>query len=365
LLFAGLAAVLLLFIVVVPALGVFATPQVSPEQASLQQGTIRRVLEERIDESERGSTRRQTLEVALEEQIVIVKHARLALDAGPGRLGAGDKVLVQASLGPDDEVFYSIADRVRTPSLLLLSLAFIALVLLIARVQGFFSLLGMAAGFLVIIRFIIPGILAGHDPVVISVIGALVVMLTTLYLSHGVNWKTNVALLGTGVCLAITATLATLSIPFATLSGVGTEEAAMVRAMSEGQINAQGLLLAGIIIGALGVLDDITVAQASAVFELQRANPLLGIIELYRRGMNVGRDHIASTVNTLLLAYAGASLPLLLLLTTQPEPFGVLLNREFLATEVVRTIVGSMAIVAAVPLTTLFAAVVAGRRHEL
>jgi uncharacterized membrane protein len=155
-----------------------------------------------------------------------------------------------------------------------------------------------------------------------------------------------------------------LSIPFAALTGAGSEEAAMVRAMTLGQVNAEGLLLAGMLIGALGVLDDITVAQASAVFELRRANPLLGALELYRRGMNVGRDHIASTVNTLLLAYAGAALPLLILLSTQPEPFGLLLNREFLATEVVRTLVGSIAIVAAVPLTTLLAAVVAGRHPE-
>jgi uncharacterized membrane protein len=349
---------------VIPALGIFAVPRSYQVTQSLQEGTVQRVVDEQLRETERGLIRSQTLDVLVGDQRVTIQHAQTALDAGPGRIGAGDRVLVQTSLGPDDQVFYGIADRVRTPSLLLLTVAFMGLVLLIARVQGIFSLIGMAASFLIIIRFIIPGILAGYNPVVISVIGALVVMVTTLYLSHGVNWKTNVALLGTGASLALTAVLAMVSIPLAALTGVGTEEEAMVRAMSEGQINAQGLLLAGIVIGALGVLDDITIAQASSVFELRRANPLFGIVELYRRGMNVGRDHIASTVNTLLLAYAGAALPLLILISTQSEPFGILLNREFLATEVVRTLVGSMAIVGAVPLTTFLAAVVAARYQD-
>jgi len=219
----------------------------------------------------------------------------------------------------------------------------------------------MAASLLVIIRFIIPGILAGYDPVLISVIGAFVIMLPTLYLAHGINHKTTVALAGTAFSLALTAALASLCIVIAKLSGTASEEAAVLRSLSEGRINAEGLLLAGIIIGALGVLDDVTVGQASTVFELRRANPRLGITELYRRGMNVGRDHIASTVNTLILAYAGAALPLLIVLANQPEPVGTLINREFLATEIVRALVGSIGIVAAVPATTVLAALFASR----
>jgi uncharacterized membrane protein len=217
----------------------------------------------------------------------------------------------------------------------------------------------MAASLLVIIRFIIPGILSGHHPVLISIIGALAIMVPMLYLSHGVSRKTTVALIGIVLSLGLSAALASLSIAASKLSGAATEESAMIRALTEGRINAEGLLLAGIIVGALGVLDDVAVAQASTVFELRRANPRLHRLDLFRRGMNVGRDHIASTVNTLVLAYAGAALPLLILLANQPEPLGILINREFIATEVVRTLVGSIGIVAAVPATTLLAALAA------
>jgi uncharacterized membrane protein len=290
-----------------------------------------------------------TVEQAYTEQDAI------ALDVQPG-----DDVLLQVSEGPDGESYF-IADYVRHAPLVLLAVAFAALVLVVGRWRGLTSLLGLAASFLVIIRFVLPGILSGADPVLISVIGALVIMLTTLYLAHGVTAKTTVALLGTALALGLTAGLAHFSIDLAKLSGLADEEAVTLRIISNGAIDAGGLLLSGIIIGALGVLDDVTVTQASAVYELQAANPTLRPAELYRRGMNVGRDHIASTVNTLVLAYAGASLPLLALLALQTEPLGSLLNREFLAAEIVRTLVGSMGIVAAVPLTTGLAALVAGR----
>jgi uncharacterized membrane protein len=216
----------------------------------------------------------------------------------------------------------------------------------------------------IILRFIIPGIVSGGDPVLISVIGALAIMSSSLFLSHGVGAKTFVAFAGTGASLAITALLASFVIGFAKLTGLADEHSVTLQIVTNGVINAEGLLLGGIIIGALGVLDDVTVAQASAVFELHRANSTMGLSGLFSRGMAIGRDHIASTVNTLFLAYAGAALPLLIILSLQTEPANILLNREFLATEIARTIVGSFGIIAAVPITTAIAAWAAQRYED-
>ena len=222
-------------------------------------------------------------------------------------------------------------------------------------------MLGLAASLLIIARFIVPGILSGHSPLLIAEVGAVSIMVTTLYLSHGVSWKTTAALGGTTVALALTALLAVLVITAARITGVASEDAATLQVLSSGHIEAGGLLLGGIIIGTLGVLDDVTVAQSAAVFELRAADPRFGPAELYRRAMNVGRDHIASTVNTLVLAYVGASLPLVMLLAIQGEPLAIQLNREFVAIEVVRTLVASIGLIAAVPVTTALAAFAASR----
>ena len=155
--------------------------------------------------------------------------------------------------------------------------------------------------------------------------------------------------------------LAAWSVEFARLTGIATDDASTLQVLlGNGVIDPRGLLLGSMILGAVGVLDDVTTTQASAVAELHEANPTLSSAELFRRGMNVGRDHIAATTNTLLLAYAGTALPLTLILSAQQQPVGILLSFDALATEVVRTVVGSIGIVAAVPLTTAIAAFSAG-----
>ncbi|MEX1254355.1 MAG: YibE/F family protein [Dehalococcoidia bacterium] len=356
--FAVIAAILFIVTYVIPATGAFDTSEPA-EQGETQQGTVTRVLDEQVEQGPAGDIVHRTLEVRVGDRTVTVEQSYTEEDAMALDVDPGDKVLLQVSEGPEGETYF-IAGFVRTTPLILLAVAFAGLVLLVGRWRGLTSLLGLGASLLVIVRFILPGILSGADPVLISVIGALVIMLTTLYLAHGVTAKTSVALLGTVIALLLTAALAQISISVTKLSGLADESAVTLQILSAGDIDAGGLLLAGIIIGALGVLDDVTVAQASTVFELHHANPLLGARELYQRAMNVGRDHIASTVNTLVLAYAGAALPLLALLALLTEPLDSLLNREFLSTEIVRTLVGSMGIVAAVPLTTALAAIVAG-----
>ncbi|HXH23196.1 MAG TPA: YibE/F family protein [Dehalococcoidia bacterium] len=351
-----IAAGMLALLVLIPAVA-FETPEVAGREQT-RKATVRRVLEERLQAGPRGTETYQRLELDLDGEPILIERSFLPRDALAIKPGPGDRVLVSRVDGPGGPAYF-IEDYVREGGLWWLALAFGALVLVIGRRQGLAALFGMAISLAVILRFIIPGIVAGHDPVIISVAGAGAIMASSLYIAHGMNRKTTTALLGTMLGLAITAILARFSIELVALTGLADEESATLNIITEGGINPEGLLLAGIIIGALGVLDDVTIAQASSVYEIRAANPLLPAAELYRRAMNIGRDHIASTVNTLFLAYAGAALPLLIILSLQAEPAGVLLNREFLATEIARTLVGSIGILAAVPLTTALAALAA------
>jgi uncharacterized membrane protein len=355
-----LAVALLTVTVLVPSAGIFDTPQVRSDTGSTYKARVISVLDETTRSTPAGEEFYQRLEVEVDGRRVEVEQTSVAGFSRHLDVGAGDAVLVTATQTPNGEAF-RLADHGRDFPLWTLGLAFAALVVFIGRWRGLASLVGMAASLLVILRFIIPGIVSGHDPVTISVIGSVVIMASSLFLAHGVNSKTAAALVATTVALTATALLAAFAVRFARLSGLAEEHANTLNILTRGEINPEGLLLGGMIIGALGVLDDVTVAQASSAFEIRAANPLLNARQVFARAMNIGRDHIASTVNTLFLAYSGAALPLLIILSLQTESASVLLNREFLATEVVRTLVGSIGIVASVPLTTALAAVVCTR----
>ena len=274
---------------------------------------------------------------------------------------ADDRVQVSQIIRPDGGEVYFVTEPDRLGALITLLLLFVVVIIAVSRWKGVRSLLGMAVSLYVITQFILPMILAGRDPVLVSVLGAFGLLAVTQYLIYGWSLKTHAAVLGIFISLVITGVLASLFVEATRLTGFGAEEVGFLQAVA-GSINARGLLLAGILIGAIGVLDDLTISQASAVFELSQANRALSIRELYRRAMNIGQDHIASTVNTLVLAYVGASLPLLLLFAVYPQPFGQIINREFVTEEVVRTLVGSLGLVSAVPITTLLACVLVGGR---
>ena len=256
------------------------------------------------------------------------------------------------------EPTYYIADFQRGPQMVLLAGLFVLAVVGLGRFQGVRALLGLGLSFLVIIGFIVPAILDGSSPVAVALFGALVVMIVTLYLSHGANAKTSAAVVGTAGALLLTVALAAAFVAATSLTGFTDEEARLAN-FEVGGLSLRGLLLAGIIIGGLGVLDDVTMSQSATVFALRRADPRLGFAGLFRAGLSVGRDHVAATVNTLFLAYAGAALPLLILFTTGVDPLGTVVTSEIVAVEVVRTLVGSIGLVAAVPLTTALAAAVA------
>jgi uncharacterized membrane protein len=261
---------------------------------------------------------------------------------------------------PDDPGSYQIVDFQRGGSLAWLAVLFAAAVLVLGRWRGLAALAALAVSFAVLLLFVLPAILAGHSPLAVAVVGAGVIMFAVLYLTHGLSARTSTAVLGTLVSLALIGVLGAAFSAAARLTGLDDQTTALVASLGVG-IDARGLLLAGIVIGALGVLDDVTVTQTSAVWELRRANPQLGARALFQAAMRIGRDHVASAVNTLVLAYAGASLPLLLLFSLSGRSLGDVATSQDVATEIVRTLVGSIGLVASVPVTTAVAALVASR----
>jgi uncharacterized membrane protein len=273
---------------------------------------------------------------------------------------AGETVVFAFSPEAPEEFRYAYDDHERRIPLLALALLFAIVVVALARWKGVMALVGFALSLAVLTLFIIPAILDGRSPLLVAIVGASAVMLGALYLAHGINGSTTTAALGTFVSLALIGTLAAIFVAVTRLTGIASEEAIFLN-VREGQLNLRGLVLAGIVIGSLGVLDDVTITQASAVWELRRANPGYGFGDLYRSALRIGRDHIASTVNTLLLAYAGAALPLFILFTIAQTPLDHILNGQIVAEEIVRTLVGSIGLAASVPITTALAALVASR----
>lgn len=277
---------------------------------------------------------------------------------------AGDGVLVGSALMGDGETMYFVADFARGAPLLLLFAFFVAIVVGVGRWHGFRSLIGLGLSLVIIVVFVVPAILAGENPFFVAVVGAFAIMVITLYLAHGFTIKTTSALVGTAAALALTAILGVIFVAASQLTGLASDEAVLARFAVEGGLDLRGLILAGLVIGALGVLDDVTVSQASTVFAVHSANPEQTWSEVFRRAMNVGRDHIASVVNTLVLAYVGAALPLIVLFSIGGLPMGEALNTEIVAEEIVRTFVGSIGLVAAVPFTTALATYVAVRKKR-
>lgn len=274
---------------------------------------------------------------------------------GNSRLEKNDRIIVGKSFTPDDAVYF-VSDIYRLHTLWWLLGLFFALVLLLARWAGVRAIVGLCISFVVIIMFIVPGILDGHNAVLVAFIGALVVATVSLFIAHGVRSRTAIACISTIITISIALLLALFFTNMMHLFGLGSEEAFYLQTTPEQLFNLRGILLAGIIIGTLGVLDDITTAQAAVVEELHLANPELSKRELFVRASSVGREHIISLVNTLVLAYTGAALPLLLLFRVYERPSWLVVNSEIVMEELVRMIIGSIALVIAVPLTTALAA---------
>jgi uncharacterized membrane protein len=265
-------------------------------------------------------------------------------------------VLAYAPNAPKD-LQYSVTDVDRSFPMYLLAGLFALAVVAIGRLRGLLALVALIISFAILSLFILPAILRGDDPLLVAVIGSSAIMLIALYMCHGLNARTSVAVIGTLCSLLLIGVLGSVFIAWAHLTGNTSDETGTIHALYP-DIEIRGLLLAGVIIGSLGVLDDVTVTQTSAVWELKEADPSAGWRKLYGAAMRIGRDHIASVVNTLVLAYAGAALPLLLLFSIASRSVIGVAGSELVAEEIVRTLVGSIGLVASVPLTTLLAALV-------
>jgi uncharacterized membrane protein len=277
----------------------------------------------------------------------------------------GDEVLLYENVVPEGADAaatprYSFADFERRAPLLWLALGFVAVVVVLGKWRGVRSLIGLAISLAVVAKFILPAILDGRDAVAVAVVGAAAVMLVTIFIAHGIGPMSLAAVLGTAVSLGLAVLLAVVFTDLANLSGLSSEQGTLL-VVGQDQLSLRGLVLAGMVIAALGVLDDLTVSQASAVMALRAADPAMGVRALYLRALSVGRDHVAATVNTLVLAYVGASLPTVLLFTVVGTSFGDAVNSETVAQDVVATLVGSIGLIAAVPVTTALAAFFATR----
>jgi len=287
-------------------------------------------------------------------------------DAGPApRLEEGAKVRVIANqlppgADPGGISPYTLVEIDRRSPMLWLLVAFGVLVIAFGRLRGALALVGLGASLIVVVKFVIPALLEAKSPVAVAAVGSSAIMLLTIVLAHGAGPKSFAAILGTAVSLTATILLALSFTKLAYLTGFSSEEANLLLA-GGADFSLAGLVLAGMVIGALGVLDDVTVSQASTVMALRRANPAQRTRELYRGALSVGRDHVAATVNTLVLAYVGASLPILLVFGTGGTSFVDAISREAVAEQVVAMLVGSIGLIAAVPVTTFLAAALASR----
>ena len=297
--------------------------------------------------------------------IMEIDYGKRQIRSDDYMLAVGDKIVVSISKTPENLVNAYFVDYVRTTPILWLTGIFAVAIILISRWKGVRALLSTVFSLYIIIGYIIPHILVGEDPLRVSIIGSIILLGVTLYLTYGWTLKTHAAVISMILVLILTGALSTVFVLFAKLNGTGDENVMFLMQMMETPINLRGLLLGGMIIGALGVLDDLVTTQAAAVFELHHANPNFKFRDLYNSAMRIGQDHVAATVNTLVLAYAGASLPMLLMFSLARGDYGYLINFSFIAEEIVRTLVGSLGLIAAVPLTTTIAIFFAARAESL
>ncbi|MDP4009963.1 MAG: YibE/F family protein [Candidatus Shapirobacteria bacterium] len=332
------------------------------------EGKVTKILEEKEVEIMGSKQPFQRLEIlitkgSLKDQKLIIENGNLPL-ANVVKYKTNDRVNINREQGLDGNDIFDITDFIRRDSLLLLFIIFVVVTIVVGKWRGFSSVVSLTLTFLVIFYFILPQISQGTSPILITIIGSIIIIPITFYVSHGFNKKTTVAVVSTLFGMVFIGVMSTLFIGLSKLTGLSSEEAGMLLSLKNGDFNMQGILLAGIMIGALGVLDDITISQASIVEQLREALPVASISEIYKRASKIGQDHITSVVNTLILVYAGASMPLLLMFVDNPHPFSEIINYEFIAEEIVRTLVGSVGLILTVPLTTLIACLSFQKNNE-
>lgn len=284
-------------------------------------------------------------------------ETEISVMVGQDIIDKGDIVVIEEIYRVDGTTLYLIGDDYRLNALWIVFGIFVLLLLIFSGLRGIMSLAGLIFSISILACFTIPQIVAGQNPLLISVISAFSIAFISIYLSHGFKQRTTIAVISTCITITIAIGLAYLFTSITKLTGMGSEEAFQLSIWGPlSSIDFRGLLLGGIIIGALGVLDDVTTTQSAAIDEISKANKSLSYQELYKRGASIGREHITSLVNTLALAYVGVSLPLLLIFIVNPKPIWAIINSQMISEEIIRTLVGSIALILAVPITTAMAA---------
>ena len=315
-----------------------------------------------IDVTELGKTTIPGLDISTESQLLNAK-----ILSGPREneivefenqylmLEEDDKFFINYIKTVNGEEMYSVNEPDRTIAIFLLLALFVIAVIIFGGWQGVRSLMSLAFSFFIIFQFLFPSILAGHPPLFMATIISILIMIFAILVTHGVNRKSVAALCGSIIAILITIIIAEFAVDIMRISGFGEEATTYLNANTYGIIDIKGLFLAAVIIGTLGILDDIAITQASAVHQFNKLAPNLSKKELYFKALHIGKDHFSATLNTLALAYAGAALPMLLLFAHQNMDMLLTINREVFAPEIVRTLCGSMAIILTVPITTIIA----------
>jgi uncharacterized membrane protein len=347
----------------------FPTEIIEPEASPLEEYFIAEVKEILSDESRpsgRTHIRSQTVKLKIlngkkaGEEIEVAKTG-LATESSNTWYQPDTKVMmaqVSTSAGTD----YELVDQYRLTGIYWALGLFALAAFLIGGKKSLGALVGLVFSFSLLIQLVLPALAEGKNPVLVSFLGAGSIGLVSIYLAHGISKRTNLAAVSTAIVLLLSLGLGWTGALLLKLFGSGSEEAQILNFASLNAVNLKGLLLAGMVIGALGVLDDITTSQTAAVEQLKLANPSFNKSQLFFRAMQIGKEHIAALINTLFLAYAGASLPLLLLFNWNlTQPWWVILNSEFVAEEIARALVGSLALIFAVPLTSMLAAYFFGK----
>lgn len=343
------------FLLLAGAAPVFANGEEPDFREELLRGKVVDVLIEEVREIPGTGTTQEYQKIQIEILEGERKGERVIIENDYRPLDEGDRFYLNTYTDIEGKEVFGVIGIDRMQSLLLLFTLFVGVVVLFGGWQGVRALLALGGSFFAIFYILMPGIIGGWNPLVVSIAVATGVLFAAIFFTHGFNRESAVAYAGTLTAVILTGFFALFAVGVTSLSGFAAEESVYLNFSTQGSLDFTALLLGAIIIGVLGVLDDVAVTQTAVVTELFNSNPDMTKRQVYARAIRVGREHVGALINTLVLAYTGASLPLLLFFYTSPAGFGASINSELFATEIVRTIVGSVGLILTVPIVTLLA----------
>ncbi len=343
----------------------FPTPSFAQDSEESFKGTVLEIFEVPCSESLDGGYTCFEYEIYVEKRGESVRTIPALSDNGESKFKVGDKVYVSFLTDGFDYESWSITGFVREGSVLVMILIFSVVAIAIGKRQGLGSLISLGFTVLLLYGWAIPRILDGGNILLIGITTVCISLIVIMYTSHGFNIKSSIAVLSTFIGILIVGFLAKLFTTFMRVDGSGSEEAFLLLSQTGGSINLAEVFFVSILIGAVGVLDDVVMSQVSSIYELNIANPKLNMFQLYKQGMNIGKDHLSSMVNTLFIAYAGSSFALVMLLTYNSGGIGNILRADVIAEEIVRTLSASIGILLIVPITSFFASYLISKRKVL